>query len=66
MATSEETRVVAHVSQRLTTRYPQIPTQRVSDVVEHAYHGFDGARVRDFIEILVERDASAALRTSVA
>jgi len=61
MATSEETRVLTHVSERLSTRFPQIPTQHVSEVVASSYHDFDGARVRDFLEILVERDAAELL-----
>jgi hypothetical protein len=61
MATSEETRVLSHVSQRLTSRFPQIPAQRVTEVVASSYHDFDSARVRDFLEILVERDAAELL-----
>lgn len=61
MATSEETRVLTHVSQRLSSRFPDIPSQRVTDVVADTYHQFDGARVRDFVEILVERDAANLL-----
>ena len=58
---SEETRVLTHVSERLTNRFPDVPAQRVTDVVATTYHQFDGARVRDFVEILVERDAADRL-----
>lgn len=61
MATSEETRVLTMVSERLSTRFPHIPPRRVSEVVASTYHGFDGARVRDFVEILTERDAAELL-----
>lgn len=61
MATSEETRVLTHVSGRLSTRFPEVPTQRVTEVVASTYHDFDGARIRDFLEILVERDAADLL-----
>lgn len=68
MATSEESeeaRVLEHVRDRLSSRFPQVPAQRVSDVVARTYHDFDGARIRDFVEILVERDAAALLRSGV-
>lgn len=58
---SEETRVLTHVSERLSTRFPQIPSQRVTEVVASTYHDFDSARIRDFVEILVERDAAELL-----
>lgn len=61
MATSEETRVTEHVSGRLLNRFPDVPTQRVTEVVATTYHHFDGARIRDFVEILVERDAADLL-----
>lgn len=64
MATSEETRVLTQVSERLSHKYPQVPTQRVSEVVSATYHDFDHARIRDFVEILVERDAAELLNRS--
>jgi len=60
----EETRVLTQVRDRLSNRFPDIPTQRVADAVEASYHGFDGARVRDFVEILTERDAEEELHRS--
>jgi hypothetical protein len=64
MATSEETRVLTQVSERLSHRFPQVPSQRVSEVVSTTYHDFDNARIRDFVEILVERDAADLLSES--
>lgn len=61
METSEETRVLTHVSERLSNRFPGVSRQRVTDVVASKYHEFDGARIRDFLEILVERDAADLL-----
>lgn len=57
-----EARVLDHVRERLSGRFPQVPAQTVSEVVDATYHSFDDARVRDFLEILVERDAAEALR----
>ncbi|HET6168141.1 MAG TPA: hypothetical protein VFE07_15015 [Marmoricola sp.] len=61
MASSEETRVLHQVSARLRTRFPQAEPDRLRRVVETAYHELDGARIRDFVEILVEREAADAL-----
>jgi hypothetical protein len=61
MENSEETRVLTQVSARLCSRFPNIPRQRVSDVVNRSYHDFDRAPIRDFVEILVERDATDLL-----
>lgn len=60
-ATTEEVRVLDQVSARLHQRFPQAEPERLRHVVEAAYHELDGARIRDFVEILVERQAAAAL-----
>lgn len=49
------------VSTRLSGRFPQVPSQRVTALVEETYHTFDSARVRDFLEILVEKAAADRL-----
>jgi len=61
MASSDDLLVLHRVSERLHSRFPQTEPDRLRRVVESAYHDLDGARVRDFIEILVEREAAAAL-----
>jgi len=61
MATTDETRVLHQVSARLHSRFPQAEPDRLRRAVETAYHDLDGARIRDFVEILVERGAADAL-----
>jgi hypothetical protein len=61
MATSEEIRVVHQVSARLHSRFPEAEPDRLKRAVESAYHEMDNARIRDFVEILVEREAASAL-----
>jgi len=61
MASSDEIPVLHRVSARLHNRFPEAEPDRLRRVVESAYHELDGARVRDFVEILVEREAAAAL-----
>jgi hypothetical protein len=62
MATSEETRVLHQVTARLRTRFPEVAPEVLTRAVESSYHELDDARVRDFVEILVERAAIDVLR----
>lgn len=58
----DETQSLADVVQRLHQRFPQLATERVADVVMQAYYRYDGARIRDFIPVLVERAARGTLQ----
>jgi hypothetical protein len=57
----EETRV-ADVSARLRRRFPGIDSVLIAQTVEEVYQLFDGARIRDFVPILVEKHAGDLLR----
>jgi hypothetical protein len=59
-ARDEETHV-GHVADRLAHQYPSLPASTVSEVVQELHHRFDGARVREFVPLLVERRARTAL-----
>ena len=61
MPTPEETRMLHQVSARLRSQFPQAQPDQLRHAVESAYHELDGARIRDFVEILVERTAAEAL-----
>lgn len=61
MATPEETRMLLQVTARLRARFPQAEPDRLERAVEMAFHQLDDARIRDFVEILVERTAAEAL-----
>ena len=61
MAFSVELPALDRVSARLHTRFPDAEPDRLRRAVESAYHQLDGAPVRDFVEILVEREAADAL-----
>jgi hypothetical protein len=50
------------VIQRLTERFPAVPPERVAAVVDEELHRFDGAKVTDFIPVLVEHEAHDVLR----
>lgn len=57
----DEARVLDQVSARLLSRFPQASPEHLRRAVETAYHDLDGARIRDFVEILVEREAASTL-----
>lgn len=58
----EEERVLTQVSDRLSTKFPGVARQRVTDAVSQSYRSYDAAKVRDFVEVLTERDATDLLR----
>ena len=64
MATPDETRMLLQISARLRSRFPEAEPDRLRRAVESAFHELDGARIRDFVEILVEREAVSSLTRS--
>jgi hypothetical protein len=64
MATPEETRMLLQVTARLRARFPQAEPDLLERAVDTAFHQLDDARIRDFVEILVEREAADALNHS--
>ena len=60
MFTMDERRAVEQVCSRLTERFPEVPLQTVQLTVQDVHHKFDG-RVRDYVPILVEREAKSRL-----
>jgi hypothetical protein len=57
---SEQT-VIEQLVERLSNRYPAISQATVASVVLETHARFDGRPLRDFIPLLVERDAKSAL-----
>lgn len=60
----DEEAAFAQVAERLTERFPQIPSARIGDAVREAQSQFSAARVRDFVPRLVERELRARLEHS--
>ena len=58
---ADERRQIGEVQERLIAAYADHPSQKVVAAVEAAYRHFDGIRIRDFVPLLVERRANAAL-----
>ncbi len=58
---AHEQRDIAEVARRLATRFPDAPPDTVRAAVEQAHRRFDGAPIRDFVPVFVERSARDAL-----
>jgi hypothetical protein len=57
----DEQAVLGEVVQRLAGRYPTLPPEAINDVVHDVHARFDGARIREFVPLFVERRAHSAL-----
>jgi len=66
MATKDEAQALAHVTERLKVRLPHIDPVTLDQHIQAAYHELDGAPIRDFIEILVERSVLETVERRVA
>ena len=45
-----------HVARRLRQRYPDLASEIIEGELEAAFRQYDGAQVRNFLPILVERE----------
>ncbi|GAB3616677.1 hypothetical protein GCM10027416_12340 [Okibacterium endophyticum] len=59
---NQEREAVDAVSSRLAKKFPHLPLNHVADVVEAQYEKMRGARLRDYIPVLVEHGAKQVLR----
>jgi len=57
----DEARAIDQLIQRLTTRFSTTPPETVRAVVHASYDEFKGRPIRDFVPVLVERDAKERL-----
>jgi hypothetical protein len=60
LARDEQARL-AEVIERLAVGYPGLPATTIAQVVNDVHARFSGARLREYIPMLVERGARAAL-----
>jgi hypothetical protein len=58
---SGELKVIAAVIDRLAGTNPNVADTKVADIVNASYARFDGRPIRDYVPLLVERDARAQL-----
>jgi hypothetical protein len=59
--TEDERRAVDDITARLAAQFSQTSRERISAVVDEAHHELDGTPIRDFVPILVERQARERL-----
>lgn len=57
----DEQAVLGEVVERLAGRYPTLPPDTISDVVHDLHARFDGAPIREYVPLFVERRAHSAL-----
>lgn len=60
-AKKTERESIDDVAERLKKKYPDASAKHVDEVVQHAYDGFQHAKLRDYIAVLVEHEAKSAL-----
>ena len=53
---------IAEIVERLAQRFPDVPVPTITEVVTEAYNDMADARVRDFVEVLVEKQAKKRLK----
>ncbi len=58
----DEDRAVAEIAERLQERFPDRPAAEVIAAIDEARASFDGAKVRDFVPVLIEKEAKAHLK----
>lgn len=59
--TLDEQAQLAEVIERLTASHPSLPPATVAEVVGELHARFNGARIREFVPLFVERNAHRAL-----
>ncbi|WP_141564349.1 three-helix bundle dimerization domain-containing protein [Mycolicibacterium palauense] len=60
-ASMDEQTLVAEVIERLAARYPALSAAEVADVVHEVHAAFNGAPLREYVPLFVERRARSAL-----
>lgn len=58
----DEQRSMDEIIDRLAAKYDVLPRERVAQVVGEALASLQSAKVRDFVPVLVEREAKAILK----
>jgi hypothetical protein len=64
MEIREEGQAMSEVTRRLQAKFPDARPDVVDAVVQALHHEFDGDPIRDFVPVLVEREAVARLTLS--
>lgn len=62
MQNPDESQLIEGVVDRLAQRFPQTPRPEVARVVAEAHQELEGNPIRDYVPVLVEREARKRLR----
>ncbi len=62
---ADEQVAISHAVDRLAERFPEIPRDRIVDLVHQRHVGYTSAPVRDFIPVLIEHDVKRELAAEV-
>jgi hypothetical protein len=58
----DEARALDEILRRLTDRFPEVPAEVVSGIVQAERQRLDGRPIREFMPLLVERASAELLR----
>ena len=58
MNAEEEGRTIASVEHALARAYPDVPREKIKNAVEQSWMKYRYAAVRDFVPLLVQREAT--------
>ena len=58
----QEAKAISRLVDRMVGRFPQVPPDQVDEIVRAAHQAFLGARIRQFVPVLVEHDVLVVLR----
>ena len=58
----DEDKAIAEIADRLQEWFPEATRESIHDAIEKARATFDDAKVRDFVPVLIEKEAKAHLK----
>ncbi len=58
----DESKAISEIVERLRERFPEASPESVAAAVEYARTTFSEAKVRDFVPVLIEKEAKARLK----
>ena len=61
MAHTDEATQIGEVIARVAANHPDCSTADIARIVQTLHAGFDGAKIREFVPLLVEREARDVL-----
>jgi hypothetical protein len=62
MSQADEAQALSHLAARLHEKFPHAPPERIRQVLTQLHRQYDGRPIREFIPLLVEREATDLLR----